>query len=118
MSWAEIKKAVNSDLSTPLNSKIDSQTTALANKFGLTFESRFAYNSNSATTFTPTKTGIIMVCLKNTSGFFRVTIGSDYFLINLGQQQAGEGIAIVKANETLTIVGNGTITYYSLGGGI
>lgn len=31
MSWAEIKKAVNSDLSTPLNSKIDSQTTSLTN---------------------------------------------------------------------------------------
>lgn len=52
MSWAEVKKAINSDLSTPLNSKIDSQTTALNKSIKFTKSTAGARSALAALGFT------------------------------------------------------------------
>ena len=52
MSWAEIKKAVNSDLATPLNSKIDAQTTTLNKSIKFTKSTAGARSALTALGFT------------------------------------------------------------------
>lgn len=120
MSWAEIKKAVNSDLSTPLNSKIDAQATTLANKFGLTLveRTRTASTGNASFSKTFNKTTIAFIWSTGAtiweSNQLTETVygGSNMYVRN--------GFIILEPNRTynFSLGVSALIQFYQLGGGI
>lgn len=112
MSWAEIKKAINSDLSTPLNSQLTSKTNELASKFGWTLESDSSYDTGSTTRFTKYFNGIGYWIPLTGSGSLQVTIGYSpaswndgrtFFPVVAGQEYSARGVRVI---------------IYKLGGGV
>lgn len=121
MSWAEVKKAINSDLSTPLNSQLTSKANELANKFGLEYVET-ALVANSPTISRSYDAIVVPLNFSTACTVYEGTSSSDspiVFLCNGGNGGATPFFKMKKnTNYYVSVSSSFRFAFYKLGGGI